>query len=544
MPSRLEETPVPLDALIIGAGFGGCYLLHQLRKQGFRARIYEESDGLGGIWRTNRYPGARVDTCTPCYEYSDPEIWDEWEWTEIYPSQKEILRYFDFVDRKWDLRRDVAFGTRVTDAVFEPAQNLWRVNTTAGAVTARFFLPAIGFAAKPYTPPLPGLDTFRGFSCHTARWPEPKDAPDFVGRRIGVIGTGATGVQVIQELGPAAGRLVVFQRQPNCALPMRQRAWRRAEQGGRAARVEEFRGLRASSAGTGWASSPRRALDDTPAQRARLWGRLWAEGGWAPCHGNYCDFSTSAEANGLFYEFWRDRVRERLGPGAGPELLELLAPWRPPFPFGTKRPSLEQSFYEVFAQENVSIVPLLKNPIVEVVPEGVALTDGTVVELDALILATGFDAITGGWSRINIQGLDGVMLGDKWAKGLRTSMGISTSGFPNMFFLYGPQSPTASAAGPVTLEVQSDWIIQAMVHMRKNGLKRVDASLDAEDRWVQHAHEECHKTLMPYNTTTWYMGGNIPGKRREVLQYVGGLPRYIEALEESSRSQWSDFLFC
>lgn len=533
-----SSDPEILDAIIIGAGFGGCYLLHSLREQGFRARIFEESDGLGGVWQSNRYPGARVDCCTPFYEFSDPELWGEWDWSEAYPSQKEILKYFEFVDRKWRLSKDVTFGARVTNATFAPDENRWVVETNTGyTASAQFLLPAVGFASKTYTPRLDGLDTFKGFSCHTAKWPQ--EEVDLKGKRVGVIGTGASGVQVIQELGPIAESLVVFQRSPNCALPMRQKTWS-AEHFNKSNYPEAFRQMRLSFAGTNAEPVARRAMDDSHEQRQSLYEQLWLEGGFAPCHGNYSDFSTDIHANHIFYNFWRDKVRQRLHT-TDVELIENLAPTFPPYPFGTKRPSLEQNFYEVFNQDNVSLVPLLKNPIKSIVPEGVSLADGTTIELDALVLATGFDAITGSYARFEIEGLEGQRLADVWKQGTRTSMGISTSGFPNMFFLYGPQSPTASAAGPVTSEIQGDWIMHTMLHMKASGLKRIEATSAAEVAWAKHASEECYKTLLPLNETTWYMGGNIPGKRREALNYVGGLPRYSEALRSCVESGWSSF---
>ncbi|KAK6214349.1 hypothetical protein LQW54_004577 [Pestalotiopsis sp. IQ-011] len=502
-----------LDAIIIGAGFGGCYLLHSLRKQGFHARIFEEGHGHGGVWQNNCYPGARVDCCTPFYEFSDPKLW-----SEAYPSQKETLKYFEFVDRKWHLSKDVTFGARVTNATF-------------------CCLPAVGFASKTYTPRLDGLDTFEGFSCHTAKWP--KEEVDLKGKRVGVIGTGASGVQVIQELGPIAESLVVFQQSPNCALPMRQKTWS-AEQSNKSNYPEAFRQMRLSFAGTNAEPVARRAMDDSHEQRQSLYEQLWLEGGFAPCHGNYSDFSTDIHANHIFYNFWRDKVRQRLHT-TDVELIEDLAPTFPPYPFGTKRPSLEQNLYEVFNQDNVSLLPLLKNPFKSIVPEGVSLADGTTIELDALVLATGFDAITGSYERFEIEGLDGQRLADVRKQGTRTSMGIATSGLPNMFFLYGPQSPTASAAGPVTSEIQGDWIMHTMLHMKASGLKRIEATSAAEVAWAKHASEECYKTLLPLNETTWYMGGNIPGKRREALNYVGGLPRYSEALSSCVESGWSSF---
>lgn len=536
MPSYVDESP--LDVIIVGAGFGGCYLLRNLRKQGFRAHIFEEGHGLGGVWWHNRYPGARVDTDVPFYEFSDPEIWSEWHWSERYPGQPELIRYFEFVDSKWDLSKDISFGSRVDEANFDPISNQWTIKTEGGEIaTARFFLPSMGFAAKMYIPPLKGLDNFQGFKCHTARWPE--NHMDLAGKRIGIVGTGATGVQLVQELGPAAGKLVVFQRSPNCALPMRQKILSE-ERLDKSGYPELFSQMKKTSGGFTYPVVSRTAMEDTPEQQRVLFEKLWQWGGFAPTHGNYADFMTSLETNHLFYDFWRDKVRQRLLT-EDPELIENLAPEKPPYPFSTKRSSLEQTFYEVFNQDNVSLVSLIKNPIDEVIPEGVRMSDGTVHELDALLLATGFDAVTGSFSRVNIQGLKGRKLNDAWSGGARTFLGMTTSGFPNMIYQYGPQSPTAAAIGPVISEIQGNWIISTLMWLRDNGYTRIDARPEAEKQWGHRTTEICNKTLLPLNTTSWYMGGNVPGKPRQALNWVAGLPEYQAAISECFGNNFSSF---
>ncbi|KAM5345812.1 hypothetical protein ACJ41O_011673 [Fusarium nematophilum] len=535
MPSYIDG---PLDAIIIGAGFGGCYLLRNLRKHGFRVRVFEEGLAPGGVWHHNRYPGARTDTPVPLYEFSDPEIWQGWEWTEEYPGQTEIARYFQFVDEKWDLSRDITYGVKVTDAKFDSQKDEWTVRTDNGLVaSARFLLPAMGFASKIYTPALKGLETFKGFSCHTAKWPE--QAPPLAGKRVGVIGTGATGVQVIQELGPLVDRLVVFQRSPNCAIPMQQKSWTPGSQD-KTVYPRLYQQMKTTAAGFLYDRVPRRAMEDTPEQRRELYEQLWQQGGFAVTHGNYSDLMTDEEASRATYNFWRDKVRARILKN-DPELVQNLAPDEAPFPFATKRPSLEQSFYEVFNQDSVDLVALKKNPIDEVVPEGVRMQDGTLFELDALVLATGFDAVTGSFTRLNITGLKNRTLNKEWGTGSRTCLGIATSGFPNMLYMYGPQSPTAAAVGPVISEIQSDWIIETMEHMRSKRYSRIEARPEEEKRWARLTNDECNKTLLPKNTTTWYMGGNVPGKPREALNYMGGLPAYREALDECLATGWGRF---
>ncbi|PKY02694.1 FAD/NAD(P)-binding domain-containing protein [Aspergillus campestris IBT 28561] len=528
-----------LDAIIVGGGFGGCYLLQNLRKSGFRVRVFEEGHGLGGVWWHNRYPGARVDNNTPFYEFSDPELWTEWEWSEAYPGQKEIVEYFKFVDRKWNLSQDITFGTKVTDATWDAARGLWTIQTDKGhVVSARHLLLSMGFASKKYIPHLNGLETFEGLKCHTADWPaRPVDWTD---KRVAVMGTGATGVQVIQELGPKVGKLVVLQRSPNCALPMRQKAFKQPVDKSKYA--ELFRTARLSQTGSDNMLVDRRAKDDTHDQRIALYETLWARGGFAPVQANYFDFMTDLDANHSFYRFWRDQVRQRLTRNDS-DLIENLAPENPPYPFGTKRPSLEQTFYEVFNQDNVELVPLKKTPISRIVPNGIELENGITIKVDALILATGFDAVTGGFSRVNIRGAKNKSLRGEWADGARTCLGMATSGFPNLFYQYGPQSPTAFASGPLISEIQADWIIATMVYMREHGFSKTDAKPEMEEEWSCITNEACYQTLMSHNETTWYMGGNVPGKKREALGYIGGLPKYQEYLKECVESRWSSFVF-
>ena len=527
-----------LDVIVVGGGFGGCYLLRNLRMQGFKVKVFEEGEGLGGVWWHNRYPGARVDTSAPYYEFSAPELWEEWVWREAYPSQAELVEYFQYVDRKWDLSKDITFGARVTKATFDESSDQWTVNTNRGdTATARFLLLSTGFAAKLYVPHLEGLEKFQGFTCHTARWPE--EDINFKGKRVGVIGTGASGVQVIQELGPIAGELVVLQRSINCALPMGQQVLSRdLEMAKKTGYAEVFRLMKLSHAGFDYSPVPRKAKDEDPATRTAFFEELWARAGFAPSQGNYDDLMTDIDTNTLFYNFWRDKVRKRITKN-DPELIENLAPELPPVPFGTKRPSLEQSYFEVFNEDNVNLVNLQKNPIAEVTKNGVEMRDGTHIELDALILATGFDAITGSFSRIDIQGVDGQPLRKKWSSGTRTSLGMSTSGFPNMFFLYGPQSPTAFAVGPVISEIQSDWIIKTLVELRTKKLTRIDAKPDFEHEWTKRVADDTNKTLLPRNTTSWYMAANVPGKPRESLNFVAGLPAYQKALRDCAQSGWS-----
>lgn len=435
-----------LDVLIVGAGFSGVYQLHKLRNAGFSVKLFEAGSGLGGVWYWNCYPGARVDSAFSIYQYSIEELWKGWTWKEKYPGQQELIEYFDYVDRKLDLSRDISLNTRVTSASFDTVTSRWTVFTDTGIiVNPRFFILCTGFASKPLFPDIPGLNNFRGTVHHTSLWP--KDGVDMAGKRIGVIGTGASGVQVIQEVGPIAGHLTVFQRTPNLALPMNQSDISVAAQ----TKMKEemypilFKRRLQTAIGFQYDHLNRGYFDMSPEERYLLLEALWSEGGLQYVFGSCNDIATDERVNAEVYAFWRKKVLERV---RDPEMQHRLAPKNPPHPFGVKRHSLEQSYYEVFNQPNVDLIDLNENPIIEVVPNGLKTRDGVVHEYDVLALATGFDALTGSISQIDIKGIDGISIGDRWKKGLSTYLGMTVTGYPNMFFPYGPHGPTAFCNGP------------------------------------------------------------------------------------------------
>ncbi|KAF8828001.1 hypothetical protein HHX47_DHR4000979 [Lentinula edodes] len=381
---HIETGSISPDILIVGAGFGGVYTLYHLRKLGYSVRIFEAASDLGGVWRNNCYPGARVDSEVPIYEFSLEELWREWTWTEKFPGYKELRRYFDYVDRKLDIRKDVVFNKYIVKAVFETDTARWRVMAEDGTVVRpRFLVLCIGFAAKAYVPDLKGIESFQGISHHTAKWPE--EGLDLKGKRVGIIGTGASGVQVIQEI--AGDNL----------------------------------------------------FEATPSERLLHFEEQWDLGGFHYLIHNYADIGVNQAANDEVYEFWRNKVRERLH---DPDVQEKLAPSIPPHPFGAKRLSLEQNYYEVYNRSNVKLIDLGQCPIVEVTPNGILTADDIEHKLDVIIFATGFDSVTGGITQIDIRGLGGKSIKEKWAEGVATNLGLATAGFPNMFFTYGPQSPT------------------------------------------------------------------------------------------------------
>jgi cyclohexanone monooxygenase len=531
-----DGAPQALDALIIGAGFSGLYQLYRLRQRGFQVRLVEAAPDLGGIWYWNCYPGARVDSHVPNYEFSLEEIWRDWNWSERFPAWDELRRYFHHVDRKLDLSRDIRFESRVTAARFDANADQWQIECADGhRIRTRFLIPCTGFAARAYVPDLPGLERFAGPRFHTAHWPQ--DGLDMTGLRVGVIGTGASGVQVIQEAGRVASHLTVFQRTPNLALPMQQRVLDEASQRGMKAHYPEWFRLRAQSGGGLFdvAPDPRSALEVSSEERREVFESAWQKGGFHFWAGTFRDVSLDREANQLAYRFWREKTRARI---ENPALAEKLAPLVPPHPFGAKRPSLEQWYFEVFNQDNVALVDVREEPIEEITPAGVR-AGSRHHALDLLVLATGFDASTGGLTQIEIRGRSGRMLKDTWSSGVQTHLGIGIPDFPNLLMLYGPQSPTAFCNGPTCAELQGDWVVDCLCHLREQGFTRIEATAAAGESWTQHMAELAAGTLLPL-ADSWYMGANVPGKRVQLLHHVG-VQEYLSFCRESAEKGYSGF---
>ncbi len=526
-----------LDVLVVGAGFAGLYQLDRLRSLGYAVRVFEAGAGLGGIWHWNCYPGARVDTYAPIYQYSRPDLWQDWTWGVLYPNWEGLREYFDYVDRKLDLSRDIRFDTRVEHAEFDEARRQWTVRASDGAVVrARFLVVCTGFGSKPYIPDFDGIDSFNGPCHHTALWPQ--DGLDLAGKRVGVIGTGASGVQVIQELGPQAAHLTVFQRTPNLALPMRQRLLdAETEQRMKRDYPDRYKVRSQTFGGFDFDFVAKPFAETSPEERNAVYEELWQAGGFRFWIGTFQEVLMDADANRTAYAFWRDKVRARIKDSA---MAEKLAPTDAPHPFGCKRPSLEQSYYEVFNQDNVDLVDIRQSPIERITPTGVRTADDA-HDLDAIVLATGFDAVTGGLTAIDIRGTDGETLQEKWGRGVRTHLGVASAGFPNMLFLYGPQSPSGFCNGPSCAELQGACIVETLEYLRRNGHARIEATTDAEVAWTAHNTELADATLFP-QAESWYMGANIPGKPREILNYPGGLPLYLQKFQESADNGYAGFL--
>ncbi|EIN04547.1 FAD/NAD(P)-binding domain-containing protein [Punctularia strigosozonata HHB-11173 SS5] len=518
-----------VDVLIVGAGFGGVYLLHKLRDEyGMNVKIVEAGKDLGGIWHWNCYPGARVDSMVPVYEYSIEKLWKNWTWTEKYPGYAELREYFAFVDQHLDIKKDVAFDSKVVRAQFDKPSQRWTVKLEDGRTAhSKFFISATGFAAKRYFPDWPGLEKFKGVMHHSSFWPG--EGVDVTGKRVAVVGTGCTGLQIAQETAKTAESVTVFQRTPNIALPMRQEKLTKEAQAAQKKDYPEIYRYRMQTA-SGFPAEPvdRNALDDTPEQREELYEELWQKGGFYFLLGGYKDLMLDESANDDAYKFWARKTRARI---TDPVKRELLAPLEKPHPLGSKRASLEQDYYEVVDRPENELVDVRKTPIVEVTEKGLKTADGREREFDVIALATGFDSLTGGMKDMGLKDVNGVDLSEKWKNGTYTYLGMTLSGFPNLFFLYGAHGPTAFSNGPSCIECQADWIIDAIAKMRKEGINCIEPTMASEQEWHDKV-ETISKNTLYHNTDSWYMGTNIPGKPREQLNYAGGIPQYTRECRE------------
>ncbi|MEA2229688.1 MAG: hypothetical protein QOF04_3318 [Solirubrobacteraceae bacterium] len=501
------------DAVVIGAGFSGLYMLHRLRNEmGLSTRVYEAAGGVGGTWYWNRYPGARSDSDSYIYCYSfDDELLQEWEWSERYPEQHEIRAYLDHVADRFDLRKDIRFDTRVTAASFDEATNTWSVTTDQGdTVTARYVITGVGALSAANTPPFAGIDAFRGASYHTGRWPH--EGVDFTGRRVGVIGTGASAVQAIPLIAQEATELTICQRTANYIVPANNGPVPPEVVAARKADHEGIRQrLRESNFGFELYFLEKGALEVSDEEREAALMARWEEGGFGIWLGSYADMFFVDEANAKIREFLHDRIREKVD---DPETAELLIPKG--YPFGCKRNPLDSGYYETFNLDHVHLVDVRANPIAEITEEGLRLEDGTGHAFDALVYATGFDAMTGPLNKIDIRGRGGRLLREKWSEGPRTYLGLTSAGFPNLFTITGPQSPSVLSNMPVSIEQHVEFISRIIGDMRAGGAETIEASAEAEDAWVAHNQELAEGTLFP-TADTWYMGANIPGKPRVFL---------------------------
>jgi cation diffusion facilitator CzcD-associated flavoprotein CzcO len=527
------------DAIVIGAGISGLYQLHRLRQLGLTVRVLEAGGGLGGTWYWNRYPGARFDSESYSYGYSfSPELLQEWEWSEHFSAQPETLRYLQRVADKFDLRRDIAFDSRVTSAAYDAAENCWEIALADGRrARARFLITALGPLSAPTMPNIPGVDSFRGEAWHTGQWPH--RPVDFAGKRVAVIGTGATGVQVIQEVAKTATHLTVFQRTPNWCAPLRNSRIDAATQARiKASYPEIFARCRASHGCFIHDSDPRKAMEVSAEEREAFYEKLYGEPGFGIWMGNFRDVLVNAEANRTLSDFVARKIRARV---KDPAAAEKLVP--KDHGFGTRRVPLETGYYEVYNQDNVRLVDLRETPIERITPAGITTSAGELA-FDMIIYATGFDAITGAFDRIDIRGLGGQRLKDKWADGPKTYLGLQIAGFPNLLTLVGPHNAATFCNIPRCIEQNVDWVTDLLRYMRERNYTRVEPSAEAERAWTEHVHELASRMLFT-KVDSWFMGinSNLPGKqKRTFLLYSGGAPAYREKCDEVVAKGYEGFV--
>ncbi|MEJ2867706.1 NAD(P)/FAD-dependent oxidoreductase [Actinomycetospora sp. OC33-EN08] len=527
--------PRTVDAVVVGAGFAGMYQLYRLRELGLTTRVFEAGDGVGGTWYWNRYPGARCDVESMSYSYSfSPELEQEWNWTEKYPAQPEILRYADHVADRFDLRRDITFDTRVTAAVYDEARERWTVTTDGGeSVDTQFLIMATGCLSHSKLPEVPGLERFQGPTYHTAHWP--KEGVDFTGQRVAVIGTGSSGVQSIPIIASQAADLTVFQRTPAYSLAANNRPLEQGEIDEMKAHYREWRDAqRTSGFGVPIEPATRSALEVSDEERRAKYQGAWDTGTLTAIIGGYTDTLSDRAANDTAAEFVREKIRERV---TDPEVAETLSPRS--YPIGTKRPCLDTRYYETYNEPHVHLVDLRKTPLVGLTETGVQTSENA-YDVDAVVFATGFDAMTGALSAIDIRGRGGVALKDKWGEGPRSYLGLGVAGFPNLFTITGPSSPSVLSNMIVSIEQHVEWITDAVGHLREHGLTTMEATVEAEDEWVAHVAEVGDATLYP-QADSWYMGSNVPGKPRVFLAYIGGVGAYRELCTQIARDGYRGF---
>ncbi|KAK4999504.1 hypothetical protein LTR66_001482 [Elasticomyces elasticus] len=522
------------DVLIIGGGFGGAYSLWKFRQLGLRTKLFEAGNEFGGTWHWNSYPGARVDSEMPYYALSLPEIWKTWNWTQRFPSAIELKEYFKHVDKTLDLSKDSYFNTIATSAKYTGQK--WVIKTRDGrTVHCRYLILATGSSYKKNIPAFTGLANYRGKLVHAADWP--RDGLDVKGKKVGVIGNGATGVQVVQELGKEDCDLSVFIRNPIHALPMRQRKLSVEEQEtSKMAYSFLYEGAQKSRAGFPFKSPTKGFWESTPEEREALMEEGWSRGGFAFNQGTYRDFIFDKEANKVFYDFWARKVRERV---TDPKKAQTVAPIPQQAFFATKRPSLEQDYYEIINRSDVKVVDLKASPIREFCESGIVSKEG-VHQLDIIVLATGYDAVTGSLLEMGLEDKNGVCLRDKWQSGVRTHLGLMIPEMPNLFMVYGPQAPTSFSNGPPIIEVQVNLICQTVAKCERERVSSIEPSTAATEEWADEVRRIGDRTLYP-TVDSWYMGTNIPGKPREMLLYLGGVDVYAEKCRTALES-WKGFI--
>jgi cyclohexanone monooxygenase len=523
------------DVVVVGAGFGGMYMLHRLRGLGFSVRVYEQGGGVGGTWYWNRYPGARCDVESMQYSYSfSEELQQEWDWSERYAPQPEILRYANHVADRFKLRSDMEFNMAVKACAFDERANIWSVTLSGGkTVTAKFVVLATGCLSNARKPDIKGLESFKGPVYHTGNWPH--DEVDFTGLRVGIIGTGSSGIQSVPVIAGQARHLTVFQRTPQFSIPARNAPMTAADRKRFRDNYPEIRRFAREESRNGiYTELPDRgALDDGDNERRAKYEARWQYGGLT-FMSVYNNLALDQAANDTAADFVREKIDEIV---KDRETAGLLRPAN--YPIGTKRICIDTDYFDTFNRPNVTLVDIKANPIEEILPNAVR-TGGKDHEIDALVLATGFDAMTGSVAKIDITGRGGQTLNRKWAEGPKTYLGLMSAGFPNLFLITGPGSPSVLSNMIVSIEQHVDWIADCVSYMRERGLDSMEAETAAEEKWVAHVNEVAYTTLYP-QADSWYMGANIPDKPRIFMPYIGGVGPYRQICNDVAAKGYEGF---
>ena len=527
-----------VDAVIVGAGFAGLYQLYRLREMGLSTRVFEVASGVGGTWYWNRYPGARCDIESMAYSYSfSPELEQEWHWTERYATQPEILKYIEHVAERFDLNKDISFETRVERAVYDEDDQQWLIYTHTGeVVVARYFIMATGCLSVPKNLDIPGTDKFQGASYITGLWPH--EGVDFTGQKVAVIGTGSSAIQSIPLIAEQASALTIYQRTPAYSMPAKNRPLDDEEIAARKANYGTYREEQKLAAAA--IVEPPRPLDSwhmvDEEERVRRYEEAWDAGLLIAMQSTFNDIQLDQEANDHISRYIHDRIRALV---KDPETAEALLPRS--YPFATKRPCLDTNYYETFNRDSVQLVDLHQTPILEITAHGIRTTEGE-KEFDAIVFATGFDAMTGALTAVDIRGKGNVALKDKWAQGPHSYLGLAVAGFPNLFTITGPSSPSVLSNMLVSIEQHVDWISDCIAWMGERDLAAIEATTEAEDEWAKHTDLQAHLSLYP-KANSWYMGANVPGKPRMFMAYVGGVGVYRQVCDSIAAANYEGFSF-
>ncbi len=530
----MTVTPIDLDAIVIGAGFAGLYQLHRLRDDlDLDVKVLEMGDGVGGTWYWNRYPGARCDSESHGYAYFfSRELHEAWQWSERYPGHAEIRDYLNFVADRLDLKKDIRFGRKVTGCRWDGAR--WVVTTDGGEVyRAPWLITAVGCLSSANVPDIPGLDSFQGQWVHTGQWPH--EGVDFTDKRVGQIGTGSTGIQAAPVIAETAGHLTVFQRTANYSVPARNGPWDTEYAQWVRDHYDEIKAMVHSPPNAHpFRISPNKAMEVSDRERREMYESAWEKGGLR-FRAVFHDLLLSKTSNNTAAEFIKSKIRQIVD---DPETARMLSDID--HPYAAKRPPIDTNYFETFNRDNVALVDVRADPVAEITPTGLRLESGAEHALDVIVFATGFDAMTGPLLRLGIEGPEAT-LSDYWGQGPISYLGLAMPGFPNLFTVTGPGSPSVLANMPVPIEQHVDWITDAIAHARSKGITTIEAEEDAAQGWVDHVREAAFATLLPEAGHSWYWGANVPGKPRVFMPYAGGMVRYREVCDRAAHEGYAGF---